>query len=113
ILAAAFTPAASPISGSAANLRCQAAQSRLNGKALAAAAGALGVGIVEHEAGGEIVLAPVHHRPDQVQDRRAVDVEGASGRLDLLVEALLLGHIIDRVGEAGAAAPGRRQLDAD
>src|ERR1700741_5251925 len=78
-----------------------------DGEALAAAAGALGVGIVEHEAGGEIVLAPVHDRADQIEDGGAVDVEDAAGRLDLLVELRLLGHIVDRIGKARAAAPRR------
>jgi hypothetical protein len=32
----------------------------LDGEALAAAARGLGIGVVEHEAGGEIVLAPIH-----------------------------------------------------
>src|SRR4051794_20887523 len=57
----------------------------LNREALAAAAGALGVGIVEHEAGREIVLAPVHDRADEVQHRSAVDIEIAAGSFDLLV----------------------------
>src|SRR3546814_1959591 len=38
-------------------------------KALAAAARALGVGIVEDEAGGEIILDPVHRAADQKEDR--------------------------------------------
>src|SRR4051812_41223837 len=84
-----------------------------DGEALAAAAGALGVGIVEREAGGEIVLAPVHHRSDQIEHARAVDVKCSGGRLDLLIERLFLGHIIDRISEAGAAAARRRQLDPD
>ena len=44
----------------------------LDGEALAAAAGALGVGIVEHEAGGEIVLdaSPSSSRPDRGPRRR-------------------------------------------
>src|SRR3546814_21167241 len=43
---------------------------------------------------------------------RAVDVEDAAGRLDLLVELLLLGHIIDRIGEPRTAPPRGRQADA-
>ena len=39
----------------------------LDGEALAAAAGALGVGVGEDEAGGEIVLAPVHRAADQIE----------------------------------------------
>src|SRR5678815_5727998 len=68
-----------------------------DGEALAAPAGALGVRVVKHEAGGEIVLTPVHDRSDQVEHRRAIDVEGAAGGLDFLVERLLLGYIIDRI----------------
>src|SRR6476469_1274512 len=85
----------------------------LDGEALAAPAGPLGVGVVEREAGGEIVLGPVHGRADQVEHRCAVDVELAAGRFDLLVERLLLGHVIDRVSEARTAAARGRQLDAD
>src|SRR3954469_19853703 len=66
-----------------------------DGEALAAAAGTLRIGIVEREAGGEIVLVPVHHRSDQVEHRGAVDVKGAAGGFDLFVERLLVGHIID------------------
>ena len=47
----------------------------LDRKALAAAAGALGVGVGEHEAGGEIVLDPVHRRCRPGRARAAVDVE--------------------------------------
>ena len=50
---------------------------RSDREAFPAAAATLGVGILEHEAGREVVLAPVHHRSDQVEDRPAVDVEGA------------------------------------
>src|SRR5438552_2298363 len=85
----------------------------LDGEAFPAAARALGIRIVEHEAGGEIVLAPVHGRADEVENRRTVDIEGAAGCLDLLVERLLIGYVIDRISEARAAAAGRRQLDPD
>src|SRR6185295_11473739 len=85
----------------------------LDGEAFAAAAGAGRVGIVEHEAGRKIVLAPVHHRADQIEDRAAVDVEGAAGRRNLLVERVFLRHIVDRISEARAAAPGGRQFDPD
>src|SRR5688572_6203963 len=51
----------------------------LNGEALAAAAGALGVRILEHEARGEIVLFPVHDAADEIEDGCAVDVESAAG----------------------------------
>ena len=91
----------------------QSPAKRSDGEAFAAAAGALGVGIFEHEPGGEIVLAPVHDAADQVQHRRAVDVEGAAGSLDLLVERILLGDIIDRISEARTAAARGRQLDPD
>src|SRR3546814_1640805 len=47
------------------------------------------------------------------QDRRAVDIENAAWRLDLLVELVLLGHIIDRVSEARASAARGGKLDAD
>ena len=57
-----------------------------DGEALAATAGALGVGVGEGEAGGEIILDPVHHAADQIEDRAAVDVECAARGLDLLVE---------------------------
>src|SRR3546814_18695835 len=57
-----------------------------------------------HEAGGEIILDPVHHAADQVEHRCAVDVEDAAGRLDLLVELHLFGDIIDRVSEPRTAA---------
>src|SRR5688572_33007364 len=60
----------------------------LDGEALAAAAGALGVGVVEGEAGGEVVFLPVHPAADQVEDRGAIHVEGAAGRLDLLGECI-------------------------
>ena len=53
---------------------------------LAAAAGALGIGVLEHEAGGEIVFDPVHRAADQIEHARAVDVEHAAGGVDLLVE---------------------------
>src|SRR6187399_1763627 len=82
-------------------------------KALAAATGALGVGVGEDEAGGKVVFLPVHRRADQVEYAATVDVEGAAGRLDLLVERLLLGHVVDRVGEARAATPRGRQPDSD
>src|SRR6185503_18938657 len=85
----------------------------LDGEALPAAAGALCVRIDEGEARGEIVLGPVHGRSNQIKDRSAVDIEGPAGGLDLLVERLFLGHVIDRVSEPGAAAARSRQLDAD
>src|SRR5215213_1744889 len=84
-----------------------------DGEALAAAAGAGRVWILEDEAGCEIVLAPVHRRADEIQDRRAVDVECAARRLDLLIERLLFADIIDRVSEARTAAARRRKLDPD
>src|SRR3954471_17427059 len=80
-------------------------KNRLDGEALPAPASAFGVGVVEHEAGGEIILAPVHHRPDQIEYRGAVNVEVAAGGLDLLVEGLFVDDVIDRISEAGAAAP--------
>ena len=83
-----------------------------DGEALAAATLALGVGILEDEAGGEIVFLPVHEASDQIEDGRAVDIEGAAGRLDLLVERLRLMDIVDGVGEARAAAPRRRSRPA-
>src|SRR5207237_1856413 len=86
---------------------------RSDGEALAAAAGAFGVGVFEHEPGCKVILAPVHGRADQIEDGGAVDVEGAARRLDLLVELRLLADIVDRISEARAAAPRRRQLDAD
>src|SRR3546814_11067851 len=49
-------------------------------KALAAAARALGVGLVEDEAGGEIILDPVHRAADQIADRGPVGVDGAARR---------------------------------
>src|SRR5258705_1382704 len=85
----------------------------LNREALAAAAGALGVGIVEHEARGEIIFAPVHGRSDEVEDGRAVDIEIAAGGFDLLVERLFIGHVIDRISQARAAAFGSRKLCPD
>src|SRR5258705_8382252 len=75
----------------------------LNREALAAAAGALGVGIVEHEARGEIIFEPVHGRSDEAEDGRPVDIEIAAGDFDLLVERLFIGHVIDRINEARAA----------
>src|SRR5437764_11164813 len=80
---------------------------RLDGEAFPAAAGALGVRVVEHEAGGEIIFAPVHDRSDEIQHRGAVDVKIAAGSLDLLVEGLFLGHIVDGVSQPRAAAPRR------
>src|SRR4249919_1620583 len=85
----------------------------LNREALAAAARALGVGIVEHEARGEIVLAPVHGRSDEVEHRGAIDIENAARGFDLLVERLFIAHVIDRVSETRTAALGGRQLDPD
>ena len=52
-------------------------------------------------------------RADQIEDRGAVDIEGAARRFDLLVELRLLGDVIDRISEARAAAARGRQLDAD
>ena len=85
----------------------------LNREAFPAAAGALGVGVGEDEAGGEIVLDPVHRRADQVEDRAAVDEQRAAGRVDPLVERLGVGDVIDRIGEARTAAARGRQLDPD
>src|SRR6187399_510363 len=70
-----------------------------DGEAFSAAAGALGIRIVEHEAGGEFVFLPVHPAADQVEDRSAIDVEVSSRRLDLLVERIFKADIIDRIGE--------------
>src|SRR5688500_4787546 len=84
-----------------------------DGEALAAAALALGVGIVEGEAGGEIVLLPVHAAAAPTEATRAVAVEDAAGSLDLLVERPGLADIVDRISEARAAAPRRRQFDSD
>src|SRR5688572_17926560 len=64
----------------------------LDGEALAAAAGALGVGVGEDEPRGEIVLDPVHGRANEVEQRSAVDVESAARSLDLLVERIRFGH---------------------
>jgi hypothetical protein len=47
---------------------------------------ALGVGVVEHETGGEFILHPVHRRADQIQHRAAIDEESAAGRFDALVK---------------------------
>src|SRR3546814_6681285 len=82
-------------------------------EAIAAAATALGIGVVEDETGGEVVLHPVHGRSDQIEDRRAVDIEGAAGSFDLLVELGFFAYIVDRIGKARTAAAGRRQLHAD
>jgi hypothetical protein len=60
----------------------------LNRKAFAAAAGALGIGVVEHETGGEIILHPVHRAADQVKHAGAVDEEQSAGRLDLFISGL-------------------------
>src|SRR6476661_1478352 len=84
---------------------------RSDGEAFAAAAGALGVGIFEDEPGGEIVLTPIHYRSDQVHHRSAVDVKGAAGGLDLLVERLLLSDVVDRIGKPRAAAARCREFD--
>src|SRR3546814_853410 len=85
----------------------------LNGKAVAAAAGPLGVGVLEHEAGDKIVLHPVHRAADEIEHAGAVDVECASRRYDLLVEPGLLGHIVDRIGKSRTAAPRGRKFDPD
>src|SRR5689334_19658836 len=53
-----------------------------NGEAFTAPASALGVRIVEDEAGGEVVLLPVHGRPDQVEQRRSVDEKASARRFD-------------------------------
>src|SRR3546814_19683508 len=53
-----------------------------DGEAFAAAAHALGVGIVEHESGGEIVLAPVHRRSDQIEQRTGIDEQYAARGFD-------------------------------
>src|SRR4051812_8650261 len=86
---------------------------RSDGEAFAAAASALRIGIVEDEPSGEVVLAPVHRRADQIEHRRAIDVESAASRFDLFVEGLFVADVIDRISEARAAAARRRQLDAD
>src|SRR4051794_36406573 len=84
-----------------------------DGEALAATATALGVGVGEDEAGGEIVFLPVHHAADQIEDGGGVDVEGAGGRVDLLVERPRLAYKVDRISQARAAAPGGGELDPD
>src|SRR5471030_2898377 len=78
-----------------------------DGKALAAPACALGVGVHEYETRREIVLDPVHRRTDQIEDRPAIDEQRAAGRIDALVERLRLGDIVDRVSEPRTAAPRR------
>src|SRR3954466_14754177 len=82
----------------------------LDGEAFPAPAGALRVRVVEHKAGGEIIFAPVHDRSTEIQHRSAVDVKIAAWSLDLLVEGLFLGHIVDRIREPRAAAARSRQL---
>src|SRR3546814_20048899 len=44
-----------------------------DGEALAAAAHALGVGLVEHESGGEVVLAPVLRTSAHIDHRTGTD----------------------------------------
>src|SRR5205085_5948182 len=82
-------------------------------EALAAAAAAFGVGVFEDEAGGEIVLLPVHGRADQIEDRAAVDEEGAGRGLDPLVEGHGLADIVDGISQARAAAAGGGELDPE
>src|SRR3546814_15565070 len=84
-----------------------------NGKAFAAAASPLGVGVLEYEAGGKIVLHPVHRAADEIEHAGAVDVECAARRYDLLVEPGLLGHIVDRIGKSRTAATRGCKLDSD
>src|SRR3546814_18105253 len=64
-----------------------------DGEAFAAAAHALGVGIVEHESGGEIVLAPVHRRSDQIEQRTGIDEQYAARGFDPLVHRAGVRHI--------------------
>src|SRR6188472_2905423 len=66
-------------------------------KALAAATGALGVGVGEDKPCSEVVLLPVHRRADQVEHAGAVDVEHSARGLDPLVERLRFGDVVDRV----------------
>src|SRR5690348_7043496 len=47
----------------------------LNRKAFAAAAGASRVRVFEDEPRREVVLSPVHDGPDEIQYRRAIDIE--------------------------------------
>src|SRR3546814_16131762 len=94
-------------------MRHDTAHQRLDGEALAATATTLGIGIVEDEPCGKIVLHPVHRRSDQIEHRRAVDEEYAARRFDLLVELHLIGHIVDRIGKARTYPARRRKRDAD
>src|SRR5687768_18324961 len=61
----------------------------LDGEARAAAALALGVRIFEDEAGGEIVLLPVHAAADQIEDRSVEHTSELQSRLHLVRRLLL------------------------
>src|SRR3546814_11980862 len=78
-----------------------------DGEAFAAAAHALGVGIVEHESGGEIVLAPVHRRSDQIEQRTGIDEQYVARGFDPSVHRAGVRHIIHRI-EIGRALSRER-----
>ena len=51
--------------------------------------------VLEHEAGGEIALLPVHRAADQVKHRTTVDEKGATGGLDPLVHRIGFADVVD------------------
>src|SRR3546814_1404667 len=52
----------------------------------------------------EIVLAPVHRRSDQIEQRTGIDEQYAARGFDPLVHRAGVRHIIHRIGKAGTAA---------
>src|SRR5258706_278205 len=85
---------------------------RRNRDALAAAAGRRLVGIVEHEAGAELLAHEIHFRADQEEDRFRFDEDFHTLVLDHLVERFDIFGVIHRVGHAGAAAVGHADAHA-
>nr|ADI17580.1 hypothetical protein [uncultured alpha proteobacterium HF0130_06E21] len=74
-----------------------------------APAGALGVRIVENEAGFELALAVIHRRADQEHSGRWVDKHPHPLFLDDLLELLSVLGVLDDVRQSGTAA--RRKAD--
>src|SRR5688572_7085653 len=82
---------------------------RLYGERLAAAAPALLVGILEGEAGVELVFHIVHLAAEQEHGGGGIDEDGDALLLDHVLEFLAVLGVFDDVGKAGAAL----LLDAD
>src|SRR3546814_3117802 len=60
----------------------------------------------------EIVLAPVHRRSDQIEQRTGIDEQYAARGFVPLVHRAGVRHIIHRIGKPGTAALGLRKAYA-